>query len=530
MNTGLGFIDSFVVIAYMAMMLLISKRFMSRQKNAREFFVASGTAPWWAVGVSILVTLFSTVSITGGPAEFFEYGLRGFGIWWIASLLCAPVVIFVFIRVFMRIGIMTAYEYLERRFAMPVRVISGVFFLLGRGLYIGVVLYSSAIVLSAAFGNRIDLVTLIVLTGIFSALFSLMGGARAIIWTDVIQMAIIYIGITWMFVAVVGHIDGGLAGIWQVAKDHGKDFSYLSEPGYFSWSLFSRSDFWPLFVGFFFNAMAQKGADQLTVQRYLSSPSPRAAAKAMWVGVLGTIPIGIIMTLVGLALFAFYKQYPDRIDIAATGVNGVFPHYMVAELPVGLVGLLVAVIVAAITSTVNSGLQCLATVTLTDFHIRFGKRRLTDLQQVMWGRIWTLAWSAITIGLGVFISVTAAENITRVSVAVFGLFAGPSLGIFLLGLLTRRANSWGAGMGALIGAGVTIWVTYFWKNAAGDSVCFAWPIVFGVGATCFFGYAASWFFPAPRPEQVNGLVALPAVRPLPSSLTPSAFGVIPPES
>ncbi|MDQ8196138.1 sodium/solute symporter [Coraliomargarita sp. SDUM461004] len=506
MSNGLGLIDTAVVLVYGLIMLMISRGFMGRQKTLKEYLVASGNVPWWAVGMSILATLFSTISLTGGVAEFFEYGFQGTGIWWIASILSGIIISMVFIPVFLRTGIMTAYEYLERRFSMPIRVISGLFFLMGRGLYLGVVLYSSGIVLSAAFGNSVDMIMLIIAAGLFSGLFSLMGGARAVIWTDTIQMGVIYIGITWLLIAVIGKVDGGISGIWQIATENGKDFSYLKDEGYFSWSLYTKTAFWPLLVGLFFNAMAQKGSDQLTVQRYLSSPSAKAASKAMWVGVLGSIPIGTLMMFVGLGLYAFYQQYPDYIDLGTTGVNGVFPHYLINELPMGLAGLLVAVLVAAITSTVNSGIQCLATVTLTDFQMRFSHKPLTEKRKVLWGRIWTITWSFISIGLAIFISATASENISRVSVAVFGLFAGPSLGIFLLGMLTRRANAWGAGIGALSGAAVTIWVNYFLKSSTGESVCFAWPIVFGVATTCIGGYALSYLFPAPRSEQVNGLV------------------------
>jgi solute:Na+ symporter, SSS family len=498
MNTSFNWLDVSVLIVYLAAILLMATKFVKDQKNLKDFFVASGHMPWWAVGMSILATLLSAVSVTGIPAEFFEYGLQGFGIWWIATLVAAPLVIFLFIKTFVGMKLTTAYEYLEVRYSLPVRMMAGLLFLLIRGLYIGVVLFASAIVLKPAFGGQLDVVTLIILAGIFSTAFAALGGIKAVIWTDAVQLVVVYVGIAWMVVTLVQRVDGGLAGFWQIAAAEGKDFSFFSNPEYWKLKLFTRTAFFPLLIGMILNALYQKGADQLTVQRYLATRSPKDAARAMWTDILGAIPVTILLTMVGMGLFAFYQQNPDRIDMAVTKANGVLPHFVVAELPHGLAGLFMASIIAAILTTVDSGINSLATVTMTDFQIRLGTREMTDAEGVRWARIWTVIWGALTTAFGVLIYATATENISRVAFQVLGLFSGSVLSVFLLGILTKRTNSTGALAGTAIGSAIAIWSNYFLVNGEGERVCYTWPIVFGVAATVIVAYAVSVLFPGKR--------------------------------
>jgi Na+/proline symporter len=319
---------------------------------------------------------------------------------------------------------------------------------------------------------------------------------KAVIWTDAVQLVVVYLGLGWMLISLMSRVDGGLTGMWQVAVEQGKDFSFVNDPEYWSFKLFTRTAFWPLLIGFFFNALYQKGADQLTVQRYLTTRSPCDAAKAMWTDILGAIPVTLILTLVGMGLFAFYTQNPDRVASDSEGYNWVVPHFIVSELPHGLAGLFLAAIVAAILTTVDSGINSLATVSMTDFQVRLGKRTMTNVEGVRWARIWTVIWGVITTGLGIFVYSTAAENILRVSIQILGLFSGALLSVFLLGILTRRANSAGIYAGVALGGGFTIWSNFFWTNSAGENICFAWPIVFGVVITFVVGYGVSLRAPA----------------------------------
>jgi SSS family transporter len=509
LNSGFNPLDFIVLIAYLAGLMIVATRFIKEQHNATDFFVASRSMPWWAVGMSILATLVSAISITGAPAEFFKYGLQGFGIWWLATFIAAPIIIYIFIHFFVGLKLITAYEYLERRFSLPIRLVGSVFFMLMRGLYIGVVLYASAIILVPAMGGSVSVIPLIVVVGAFSAAYAVAGGMKAVIWTDVIQLVIVYVGVSWLMLAITFELDGGFGQIWGIAVENHKDFGFMKDPSYWSFDIFKQNAFWLLLVGSVFNALSQKGTDQLTVQRYLTTGNVKDSSKALMVDVIGAVPMGLLLTLVGMGLYAYYQTFPEQIDLKQVGVNGVLPHYIITKFPHGVAGLFIAAIMAAIMSTVDSGMNCLATVTMTDLQLRFRKEKMSDEQTVLWARIWTIVWAVICTALAIFIYLTSSDTVMRVSGQVLGLFSGSLLGIFLLGMLVPRANSWGAGIGAILGAIVAIWANYFLVKTMPDGtvvhVSYVVPIIFGTITTLAAGWGSSYFFPSPKSEQLEGL-------------------------
>lgn len=504
---GFNWLDYLVLAAYLAGLMAVATGFIREQHNSKDFFVAGNSIPWWGAGMSILATLVSTVSILGGPADFFRYGFEGFGIWWLATFLAAPVIIFVFIRFFLSLGIVSAYEYLERRFSLGIRMIGSCFFLLMRALYLGVVIYASAIAMEPFTG--IPVMWLMVIVGVFSALYAVAGGIKAVIWTDVIQLVVVYIGIGYLLVVVFQKVQGGLPEMWRIASEHGHDFSYLKRADNWSFSPFVPNAFFLLLIGMFFNALAQKGTDQITVQRYLATGNARESAKALLVDVFGAVPIGILMFLVGMGLFAWYQKSEGLEHLAASNFNGVLPAFVAREFPHGLAGLFAAALMAAVISTVDSGMNCLATVTMTDFQQRFRKTPLSDAESIRFARIWTVVWAVLCIGLAFFIYLSAYDNIARVSGQVIGLFSGAILGIFLLGMLVPRANAPGVGIGAVAGGAAAIWANYLWIETLPDGtvrhVCYMVPVTLGVLTTLAVGLGASLCFAPPRREQLDGL-------------------------
>jgi SSS family transporter len=492
MNGGLNLLDWTIIIGYIVGLVTVSSFFFKEQKTVKDFFVASKSMPAFAVGFSILATLLSAISITGGPAEIWENGLVTFGWWWIAIIASAPVIIRLFIRNFSKYNIISVYEYLEIRFNFSVRILGSLLFMLIRGSYIGLVIYASAMVLKPGFSPNFNFIWLMVIIGFVSALFAILGGMKAVIWTDVIQLVIVYIGITWLAITIIMDVDGGILGVWEVCNENEINFNYLNDSDFWSLSIFEKTTLWGLLIGFFFNDMAQKGADQLTVQRYLTTRSEKEAARSLWISVWSTIPMTIIMTGVSLALVAFYKTYPEKMTNVPS--DSLLPHYIINEVPHGISGLIIAAIIAAILSTVDSGLNCLATVTFVDFHKRI-KPNIDDKNSVLWARVWTLLWAVITTGLAVVIYLTAKENVLRTSTRLLGLFFGPLLGIFLLGLLTKRANTFGVLIGAFAGTIVAIWLNYFTYIETEEGikyVSFVWPLVFGVVTTFITGYILSF--------------------------------------
>ncbi|MHB9070810.1 MAG: sodium:solute symporter family transporter [Sedimentisphaerales bacterium] len=507
MSTGFNWLDYTVLIGYIFFIMIIASLFVKEQHNLTDFFMASRKMPWLAVGCSILATLLSAISITGMPAEFWE---NGFKMFW-GSFIMLPavlVVIFLFVKIYSRLNIITAYEYLEKRFSLSVRLVGSALFMLYRGSYLGIVIYASAVVLQPALGGNIDILWLMIGFGAFSCIYAVLGGMKAVIWTDVIQLIVIYSGLIWMTISMISHIDGGLIGAWEIAAENGKDFSYMGGSKFWSFNFFEQTTFWGVMLLYFCSELASDGTDQLTVQRYLTTGSMKASANSLWSYVIMAFPVIIFLWLVSLALFAFYKQHPDSLG-ESIKPDGLLPYYIATQVPHGISGIFIAAIVAAVLSTVDSGMNCLATAAMTDFHLRLSKTRLNDTQSVRWARIWTIFWGIITTGFAILIFLTARENIARTASSVMGLFAGPLLGVFLLGVLTNRVNTQGVSIGAVLGVAIALWACFGWTRLGDDGqvvhISCAWPIVIGTASTCLIGFATSWFFPAPTKDKLIGL-------------------------
>ena len=331
---------------------------------------------------------------------------------------------------------------------------------------------------------------------------------KAVIWSDVIQLVVIYGGMSWLCLVAVNRVDGGLPGIWDVCAAHGKDFSFFSSPDYWSWSPFVAASFWGILLGDSFFELAAQGTDQMAVQRYLTTATARDSARSIWTYAVLSVPIVVFLWFTAAALFAFYTVNPEQLD-GSVGPNGLLPYFIVSQLPHGVAGMMVAAIISAVVTTVNSGVNCLATVTLNDFILRFGQKERSDLREVRLARTWTFIWSIVVIGLALLILALARENVYRTAVSVMGLFSGVLLGMFLLGILSRRANSGGVLIGAVCGVAIVMWANFGW-TATGPKgeeqhISFLWPSVISTISTFVVGYVASLFFCRPTEDRLQGL-------------------------
>lgn len=504
---GFNWLDYTILLGYFGVILLIGSAFARSQGTLTDFFLGSRRMPWLAVGCSILATYLSAISLVGIPAEFWEHG---FQTCWLTLCipLTAPIVIALFVRLYTRLEVTTAYEYLEQRFSPAVRAIGSSTFMLFRGAYLGVALYASSAFLEPAFGPHVEKSWLIVGMGICAAVLAVTGGIKAVIWTDVLQLTIIYGGMAWLCLTAVGRVDGGLTAVWDVCAADGKDFSFFGSPDYWSLSPFIPATVWGILLGESFFEIAAQGTDQMAVQRYLTTTSTRDAARSIWAYAVLALPVVAFLWFAAAALFAFFKTNPEQLP-ASVEPNELLPYFVVSQLPHGVAGAMVAAIVSAVVTTVNSGVNCLAAVTVNDFLLRFGAGKRTDRQLVRLARVWTILWSVAAIGLGLLILVIARENIFRTALAVMGLFSGVLLGVFLLGILTRRANTGGVLIGAVCGMAVVTWASFGWTSVGPDSVerhiSFLWPSVISTVGTVSIGFAASFAFPSPTEVQLRGL-------------------------
>jgi SSS family transporter len=507
MHSGFNWLDYIILVVYLMLVLFIATRFVKGQRNLNDFFMASRKMPWLAVGCSILASLLSAISITGIPAEYWENGLQQYGAL-LVIIVTVPITIVLFVKMYSRLNITTAYEYLEKRFSLVVRLMAGALFMLFRGSYLGIVIFASAVILQPAFGENVNTIWLIVGIGLCASALAVLGGMKAVIWTDVMQLTVVYGGILWMLISMITRIDGGFAGVWKIAVENGKDFSFLTKTEFWSFDLFEKTTAWGVLLQSMFLELASQGTDQLTVQRYLTTRSTKASARSLWSYACGASVVLTLLWIIGATLFAFYRQHPEQLA-ASVKPNGLLPYYIVTQMPHGISGLFVVAIIAAVLSVEASGMNCLATVIMNDFHLRLFTKNHGDAKNVFWARIWTVFWGFAVTGLSVVIYITARENLIRTTINILGLFSGPLLGVFLLGVLVRRANTRGVVIGAVLGVAINIWANFAWTKLNPDGqrihISFTWPVVIGTLSTCLIGLTASLLFPRPTEDKLKNL-------------------------
>ncbi len=266
----------------------------------------------------------------------------------------------------------------------------------------------------------------------------------------------------------------------------------------------------------------------MTVQRYMTTNSVKSSARSLWTYVILSAVVITLLWLVAMAIYVFYQQNPGMDPTAVNpkfDKNSILSHFVVTQLPHGVGGLFIAAFIAAVLTTVDSGLNSLATATMNDFHLRLFKTHYSDKYRVLLARLWTLFWGIVATVFALIFLEIGKENITRTAVNMGGLYSGPLLGIFLLGLLVKRSNTVGVATGAITGwlvalwanfgvtrdgaKGVIDWWHFAWMWTGGREevvrISFTWSVVIGCLTTLILGYVVSLFFAPPRPEQLKKL-------------------------
>ena len=492
-------LDQAVLIVYLILVVGMGAAFLRGQQNTEDYFLAGRRMPWLAVGISIFASLFSAISLLGSPGWVYSHDLT-LGLTLVTIPLVTPVVICVFLPFFHRLKVFTAYEYLEHRFNPPVRLAASALFLFQRGSYLAVVIYAPSLVLSTATG--LELKWTILLIGGLATGYTLLGGMKAVIWTDVVQACVLFGGLILVVWVLISRVDGGFSEILESGASQGP---FRVELSWGDWATISLGAV--LINGIFVN-LSQYGADQITLQRYLTTPDVRAGRKAMIINALLTLPIGLTLLFIGGALFVFYLENPARLAPGTTG-DAVFPHFVIHELPSGVSGVFIAAMFAAAMSTIDSAINSLSTSSMKDFYERYfgsehGERKLLKVS-----RLFTLLWGGCSTLLALYIQYF--QNILSASKTLAGLFSGSLLGVFILGLLTVRATAIGALTGALAGF-VVVASIVTWTSAS-----FLWYAPIGCLVTLLLGYALSCLTSPGNLDRLQGLVIWnPSLPDLPS--------------
>jgi SSS family solute:Na+ symporter len=439
-------IDIVIIILTFAVSLGVGLRFSRRQKNTSHYFKADGKLPSWAIGMSILATLISSVT-------FLAYPGSGFSSNWILLVqgLMVPVVLIfiigVIVPLFRKVIRLSAYEYFEKRFGFFARLYASLAFILNHFAKMGTVFFLIALAISGMIG--VDTVTIIWVIGLLVIIITMIGGIEAVIWLDVIQgFLLIAGGIISLFI-ILFSVTGGPSEIWQVAKENGRI-------GFGPFDLeFVNLTFIVMALNGIFYAIQKYGTDQTIVQRYLTARSDRDAVKASLMGVLMSVPVWALFMFIGTALFAYFRISGDQLppDIKP---DAVFPFFIMTKLPVGVIGLILSALIAAAFSSLDSDLNCLSAICTEDYYIRW-KPDSTEKQRMFVSRLFILLAGLGAITVALFYVRAGGTGVLGIIFTLYAIFSGGIAGMFLLGIFSNKANK----QGVYIGIAASVIFTFY---------------------------------------------------------------------
>jgi SSS family solute:Na+ symporter len=468
----LQIVDGIIVVAYLISITLFGLRFRKSQRSLRDYFLADRNIPWWAIALSIVGAETSTLTVIGTPGIAYG-GNFGFLQVIFGYLLGRIVVVLIFIPQYFRGEMFTAYQLIDRRFGEKLHRITAAIFLATRAAAEGVRVWAVAIVISIALGTGGVASVAIVMA--LTLIYTFEGGMAAVIWTDVIQLAI-YVGGTLVgFFTLLHLVPGGWPAIHSLAASAGKlqvfDFSF---------NFHTTFTFWAGVIGGMFLNTATHGTDQLMVQRLLVARNQRDSKIALLSsGVVILIQFTLFL-LVGAALWVFYRQSSTQQNFSTN--DYIFPRFIVDHMPHGISGLLIAAILAAAMSNLSAALNSLSSTTMIDFYLR-RKPDTSDRKRLALSRVATVGWGVVLFVLALLSRY--GGSVLEKGLSLASLAYGGLLGVFLLGLITKRAKQTGAIIGMLCGLALNIYI-WGWTHIA-----WTWYVTFGSITTFVVGYLAS---------------------------------------
>src|SRR6185503_16450461 len=411
--------DYLVIALYLVAITAFGSWFARFQKTTRDYFLADRSSPWWAICFTIVATETSTLSFIGVPAQTYT-GAMGFLQLAFGYIVGRILVSLLFIPAYFRGELVTSYELLQRRFGAPVKTAASAIFLVTRSLADGIRLFATALVIAVVTG--VPVTWTVVLLGSAMIVYTVRGGASAVIWTDVVQMFVYIGGAGLVFWALLDRIPGGWSEVVSSGTAAGK-FVVLS----FSTDPKATYTVWAGLVGGIALTLATHGTDQFLVQRLLSARSQKEASLGLVLSGFIVFAQFTLFLLIGVMLFTYYQHVPAPV---LGRVDEILPSFVVNTLTGGVAGFIVAAIVAA---ALSPSINSMAAVTVSDFYVKFINPRATDAEQMRLARQSTIGWGIVQIAVGV-----AAQWMNRsvldAGLSVLSLASGPVLGAFLVGV------------------------------------------------------------------------------------------------
>ncbi len=431
--------------------VILGASFFRGSKTSDQFTTGGRKIPAWVVGMSIFATFVSSISFLALPGKAYTSDWNAF-VFSLSIPLASFAAVRFFVPLYRQVGNVSAYYYLEQRFGLWARIYASLCYILTQLMRTGAILMLLALPVNALFGWNISIV--IIVTGLAVIIYSMLGGIKAVIWTDTIQGIILIAGAITCAVYLTFSIPGGPQKLFETALQYHK-FSL----GSFGPSL-KDSTFWVVLIYGLFINLQNYGIDQNYVQRYMTTSSEKEAKTSALFGSLLYIPVSIVFFYIGTALFAYYNVQPDllpgTLKIAGTG-DKIFPYFIATGLPTGLTGLLIASIFSAGMSTVSTSLNSTATIVLSDYYKRYYNKQADERSSMK--VLYSSSFITGILGILIALSLVGVESALDAWWSLASIFSGGMLGLFLLGYISKKTGRKEAIIGVITGVLVIIWMS-----------------------------------------------------------------------
>ena len=473
------FLDLAVILAYLIAITWFGARFRKGQSSLGDYFLGGRNAPWWAIALSIVSAETSTLTIVGTPGLSFAGNLAFLQL--VMGYLLARVAVSVlFLPQYFRGEMFTAYELMRRRFGQRIRRLTAAIFLVTRALAEGVRVFAISLVISIVLGTgETASIVLIVCLTLF---YTFQGGMTAVIWTDVAQMGLYVFGAAVSLFVILAKIPGGWTHVLTVAGEAGKlqvfDFRFSPTMQFFS----QKYSFWAGLVGGCFLTTASHGTDQLMVQRLLSARNEAQSRRALFASWLVIFFQFSLFLAIGVLLFVHYQ---DTHLVKPQTLDRIYPEFVWRHLPVGVAGLVTAAILAAAMANLSAALNSLASTTVIDFaRWKPARERRSEAGSLKLARSMTVVWGIVLAAIGML--ARHWGSVLEAGLSIASVTLGLLLGVFLLGVLTRRVREWAAMAGVLAGLATVLYVCF------ATPIAWTWWVAIGSTVTFVAGYGASF--------------------------------------
>jgi SSS family solute:Na+ symporter len=467
---GLTGLDYFVIGLYLVGMMGMGLRIAFRQKSTDDFFVGGRNLPAWAVGISLFASLLSTITFLGMPGEMFRTGIA-----FLTRQLPIPLVLavvwFLWIPFFMKLNLTSAYEYLEKRFSYPIRAAAAIFCLMLLFGWISVVVLTASNAMAQITNLQLgwyedaEIHMLILSVGMFSILYTTMGGIRAVIWTDVIQFFVLLAGAFFTMGAIAWMTNSGVNDWLAVASNYQHE-----KVEWFDTDVRNRSTVFSISLSMFFWYICTHGANQVALQRYFTVKDAKAARRSYLVSAVASIAVGVILAGVGMSLMYFIQTHelPATANLSSTvtttrniAQDAIFPQFIRYYLPSGLRGMVVAALFAAAMSTIDSGANSASTIVTVDFFRRFRRGPIDSHAELRRARILTASSGVVVVAYTVVLyHFSKGTDIITLCQKGFNCFLGPLGAVFVLAMFSKRATTTTVLPAFLLGEAVGIGTSY----------------------------------------------------------------------